>query len=478
MKKASLISISILLMFSDNLLAQKITEGHWGKKRFDVAYSVAPTNDGGYILSGLTQSGIDTIGDIVVIKLSAQCDTQWTMVYGGPLLEGGNYVFQTADEGYLVAGHTEDFGAQDCDAFIMKLDKNGTRQWFKYYGGQYDDISEGTIELSTGEFVISGITESYGNPDGSRRRHAYFFKTNASGDLIWQKYYAGKGTEYAYSIANMTNNSGFMAVGYSTSWGNGEKDGWLLHLNENGDTLWTTLYKNQGETRYYQIIPTIDNGFMIAGFTSQTSTCRPQGLLIKLDADGKKVWEKLYGDTSTGIIFRGVTQLPNGNFVCAGVNYKNDALGSAYTLTTDLMGNKLSDDFYGGNNSYATSIAAQGNNGLMIAGASAKYGDPLLDLYYMQIDNTNSGVPNITQLSPRLFPNPVVDRSIIILPASHAYQLVQLDIINTNGQIVNSQKNIMAKDLVIDHSYLAIGSYTFRINCKDGAEYVGRFVIQ
>jgi|GEM_PF-1423978 len=478
MKNIPVLFICIFLLGHANVFAQKIIENHWGKKRLDVAYALAATNDGGYILTGLTQSGLDTNGDIVVIKTDASGDTLWTLVYGGDKLEGGNSVMQLADGSYLVAGHTQSFGAVDCDAFIMKLDQNGKRQWFKFYGGQYDDISEGAVELPNGDLVVSGITESYGNDiDHSQRRHAYFFKTDSDGNMIWWKYYAGKRQEYAYDIATVPDN-GFLAVGWSTSYGNGEYDGWLLRLDNNGDTLWTRLYQNAGNSRYYKIIPSMDNGYYVAGFTTQTSTCKPQGLLIKLDANGKELWEKTYGDTSSGYIFQGLTQLPNGNIMLSGTSYLNCPQGTAYVLTTDATGNKLSDGSYGGSYAYATSLAAQGNNGYMMAGASSRYGDSALDLYYVAVNNTISNVPTVTTLPARLFPNPVLERSAIILPNAHANENVDLQIINAEGKLVYSRLGIAAKNLIVDHAMLSAGSYFFRISCKDGTVYKGRFVAE
>src|ERR1700733_5249857 len=93
MKKFSLLPALLFFILQSNIFAQKVIEGHWGKQYLDVAYAIAATSDGGYIMSGLTKNGIpDAYGDIVVIKTDAMGDTQWTMVYGGPLLEGGNGV--------------------------------------------------------------------------------------------------------------------------------------------------------------------------------------------------------------------------------------------------------------------------------------------------------------------------------------------------------------------------------------------------
>ncbi len=478
MQKSLSLFVCLLVVCLSPASAQKITEGHWGKKGYDIAYSVAATNDGGYIMCGLTQSDGDTVGDIVVIKTALSGDTMWSFTLGGPNLEGGNFVMQTADGGYMVAGHCEDFGAQDCDGFLMKLDKNGNREMFKLYGGVNDDIFEGAVEMPDGSFVFAGITASYGNPDGNtERRHTWFAKTSSTGDLIWSKYYAGSNWEYGYSIASM-NKGNFLGVGWSSSYGNGETDGQILCLNESGDTLWTRLYKEPGNTIFFKIIPSLDNGFFVAGYTTYSTNGVPHGLLIKLDADGKELWERVYGGDNDGICFNGIAQLPNGNLMLTGFNKSLDTLGNVYILTTDPSGNKISDQLCGGSNSAASAVAVQGDNGYMVAGISSKYGDAAGDIYYMTTDNTvlNVNTPNLEL--PHIFPNPVTDRSAIVLPAPESYSTVNLDVRDMSGKLMFSQKNMMAKNIIINRNALPTGNYLFRVVCSDGKEYKGKFVVE
>jgi len=478
MKKLTLLPVLFFLICYSPLFAQKTIEGHWGKKYLDVAYSAAAAADGGYIITGLTLSAGDTNGDILVMKISDIGDTQWSFTYGGPLIEGGNCVISTADGGFMVSGHTEDFGADDCDAFMMKLDKDGNHQWFKVYGGYADDISMGIIQLPDGGYVFAGITASWGNaPGDSESRHTYFVRTDATGDTLWTHYYAGKVAEYAYSIAAMAN-GGFLANGWTLSFGHGEYDGWLFRLKDNGDTLWTRLYQNAGDTKLFKIMPTQDNGFVMAGYTTQTGTCQSQGLLVKLDADGNELWRKMYGDTTEGIQLHDVLQLPNGDFMLTGTTYAGNPNGNAYILTTDASGNKRSDHICTGGNSLANAIAAQGNNSYLIAGSTTNYGDSYGDLYYMEVVNTISQVPTVTEISPRLYPNPVSDQSVIILPESEANQSVSVNVINAVGQVVYTQESIPAKDIVINRDILASGMYFFRVSCKDGVVFKGKFTVE
>ena len=430
-------------------------------------------------MTGLTKNGIDdAYGDIVVIKTDAMADTMWSFTYGGPLLEGGNSVIQTADGGYMVSGHTEDFGAQDCDAFMMKLDKTGNREWFKIFGGAHDDISEGVIQLADGGYAFAGITASYGNaPGNTETRHVYFVRTNSTGDTSWTRYYAGKGAEYAYSIAAMAD-GGFLAVGWTTSRGNGEDDGWLLRLKDNGDTLWTKLYQNTGDSRIYKIIPSLDNGFLLCGYTSIGKTSKDQGLVIKLDENGNEQWRKTYGTPTEGYVLHDVAQLPGGNYIFTGTSYKNDSLGNVYILTTDISGNKITDNVYGGSGSYATSIGVQGNNSYLAAGATKQYGDSWGSLYYVEMNNTISGIPGLSEAVPAIFPDPVTYMSSVVLPQAEATQYTHIEVMSIGGKLIYRQDNILAKDIIIYRNTLPQGTYLLRVTCQDGNIYKSRFVVE
>jgi hypothetical protein len=474
MKSTSLFSVLFLLIFT-GATAQNGLEHHWGRQGYDAAFSVAATSDGGYVISGLSQSMGDTVGDIIVIKVNSQCDTQWTLLYGGPKLEGGNAVMETSDGGIMVSGHTEDFGARDCDAFLMKLDKDGNRQWLKVYGGDEDDIAEGAAELPDGGFVFAGITASYGNPVPAETRHCWFVRTNSTGDTQWAKCYGGNNTDYAYSIAG-TASGGFLAVGYTRSRDQGEEQGWLLRLKDNGDTLWTRTYGSNGDTRFTKILPVAGNCFIVVGITQTQTGARTQGLMIKLDAEGKELWRKTYGD-GEGIAFQGVAQLPTGSLMIAGGSQKADTNWNAYLLMTDENGNRISDKLLGGTGGYANAVAIQGNNNWMLAGFSKQW-DPLTDIFYTE--NSNMSVPELNSGIEKvyLFPNPVKTKSSLRIPDKYAFQQVHIDVINAQGKQVSCGEDVLGKNAIIDKRNLPAGQYLYRVSCKDGEAYTGKFAVE
>jgi uncharacterized UPF0146 family protein len=96
----------------------------YGGASDDRANSFQQTSDGGYILAGYTSSlGVDS-SDIFLIKTDANGNVQWAKTYGETRYDYAFSVQQTSDGGYIVAG-VNSFGAGDYDIFLVKTDANG-----------------------------------------------------------------------------------------------------------------------------------------------------------------------------------------------------------------------------------------------------------------------------------------------------------------------------------------------------------------
>jgi len=93
----------------------------YGGLKTDVGYAVQQTSDGGYIIAGYTNSFGTGDWDIYLIRTDKEGDTLWTKTYGGIGSDMGFSVQQTSDGGYIITGGTESFGAGDLDVYLMKI---------------------------------------------------------------------------------------------------------------------------------------------------------------------------------------------------------------------------------------------------------------------------------------------------------------------------------------------------------------------
>ncbi len=138
----------------------------------DWATSIALTSDSGFIITGGTYSNDGDVtgnhggGDEWVVKLTASGKIQWQRSLGGDTTDRGWSVKQTSDGGYITAGMTmsnngDVSGNHDGgDAWIVKLDANGTTEWQKCLGGTKLDVGYNVIQLTNDDYAFTGWTGS------------------------------------------------------------------------------------------------------------------------------------------------------------------------------------------------------------------------------------------------------------------------------------------------------------------------------
>ena len=141
----------------------------------DQGNGLATDTDGNIVVVGtftgtFNLGGISLISaggsDIYVAKLSAATGTAlWAKSFGGASTDTGKAVAVSADDGtsVVVTGTfqgTVNFGGQsiasagNTDAFVLKLDTNGTHQWSKGIGGS--DFETGHAIAARGGAVVVG----------------------------------------------------------------------------------------------------------------------------------------------------------------------------------------------------------------------------------------------------------------------------------------------------------------------------------
>ena len=198
----------------------------FGGSSWDDGSSVQQTTDGGYIIAGLTMSfGAGNV-DFYLIKTDPNGDKKWQKTFGGNNRDWGYSVQQTTDGGYIISGFTESYGAGGWDVYLVKTDPNGNLQWQKTFGGSYDEDGYSVRQTTDGGYIISGFTQSY----GAGGRDVYLVKTDPNGNMQWQKTVGGGHNERGYSV-QQTLDSGYIIAGNTISYGAGNYDVYLIKLS-------------------------------------------------------------------------------------------------------------------------------------------------------------------------------------------------------------------------------------------------------
>ena len=340
----------------------------FGGTKNDVGQSIIKTLDGGYAVLGHTQSmdfditdKNDESFDYWVLKFDADDQLQWSKTYGGSNDDRGNCIIQTSDGGYAILGQsssndgdlTENSGSNDY--WIAKLDASGNLIWQKSYGFAGADVGITVLETNDSGYFLTGVLDvtasgGEGNTRSQNNRHAggdyWAIKLDASGDLIWSRYYGGGFTDTPYDAVET--NDGFIIVGSSDSDdvdisnNKGTYDFWVIKISTSGELIWERSYGGSEIDEARSIVRSGDGNFVIAGDTrsNDQDVSNLFGAadlwIIKIDPEGELIWEKTFGGSSfdvgrsiyrtqeDGFLISGSSRSADGDL--ASNNGQNDAL--------------------------------------------------------------------------------------------------------------------------------------------------------
>jgi hypothetical protein len=183
-------------------------------------------------------------------------------------MDQGYSVQQTTDGGYVLTGYTDSYGAGKSDVWLIKTNETGSEQWNKTYGGSQDDLGKCVLQTADGGYVILGETGSYGigTPGYS---NIWLFKTNKAcvvpktfGEFIYSNMvpksrgFITNFTSISF-ILQKPSSSNYVKVQYSqdkSQWYNakGIKDGWDILANGSNNFDLTGLQWN-GTKFYYRM---------------------------------------------------------------------------------------------------------------------------------------------------------------------------------------------------------------------------------
>jgi len=298
----------------------------YGGTGYDWAYSMVQTGDGGYAIAGCTNSSGVGYYDLWLVKTDSSGNVQWSKTYGGTKSDVAQSVIQTGDGGYAIAGCTNSYGAGGYDFWLVKTDSSGIAQWNKTYGGTNDEFAFSLVWTVDGGYAITGHTYSY----GAGVSDFWLVKTDSSGIAQWNKTYGGTNFDVARSVVQ-TNDGGYAITGYTSSYGAGGYDLWLVKTNSSGNMQWNKTYGGTNYDEACSVAQTNDGGYIIGGYTSSYGAGVSDFWLIKTNSSGNAQWNKTYGGTKSDVA-QSLVQTNDGGYALAGYTYSYGAGGCDFWL--------------------------------------------------------------------------------------------------------------------------------------------------
>ena len=382
---------------------------YYGGLGDDVAASCATDASGNVYLSGSTDgstgSVIATTGayqttygggsaDGFLIKFNSLGVRQWGTYYGGTGSEAGlSCVTDVSGDVYLsgytstntstviatAGAHQTTYGGGSNDAFLVKFNSLGVRQWGTYYGGTGSEAGLSCVTDVSGDVYLSGYTDSstgtviatsfaHQTTYGGGSFDGFLVKFSSSGVRQWGTYYGGSGDEVGNSCTSDASGNVYL-VGYTdsstgtviattaahqTTYG-GVSDAYIVKFNSSGVRQWGSYYGGTGYELGNSCATDASGNIYLLGFTDgSTGTVIAtafahqtvygggsyDGFLVKFDSFGVRQWGTYYGgagndvgnscstDASGNVFLTGYTSSATGTAIAtAGAHQTTYGLG-------------------------------------------------------------------------------------------------------------------------------------------------------
>jgi hypothetical protein len=301
----------------------------------DYLKTAIPTNDGGYLIAGYSNSGISgnksttNIGDFDywLIKLNADLSVAWEKNYGGAAADLLSDVKQTTDNGFIVVGtskspsniYKSEMPKGGNDYWILKLDAAGNIEWDKSYGSSGQDMCNNVIITADSNYLVCGYSYAAASADKTENNHSdssdfWILKLNTAGDIIWQNTIGGTHTDVVNDAVAMPGGGCILA---GVSWSNISDDKsentigygiggdiWLVRINESGVVVWDKTIGGNGDDGAKSLSITSDNKLLIGAYsisnisgdkTESSFAHTTDYWLVKTSMSGNVIWDKTIG---------------------------------------------------------------------------------------------------------------------------------------------------------------------------------------
>lgn len=307
----------------------------YGGAVYDVLTDLAVTAEGDYVLAGFSESDLEDdkseanqdYRDIWLVKVKEEVvSKQWDQTfgersYGVPEQSSVDFLMPTPDGGYLLR-YTNYITGEYPTTFITKVNQQGVKEWetgnYLGYCSLVRSLIPTAIVTVNGGYLLAGTKAKYideGEDDTVEdcvlsNLDFYVRKIDANGQTLWEKTYGGLGDEEIAQIV-ATPDGGFLLGGSSNSGSSGDKsqasrggtDYWVVKLDGNGRKLWDKTLGGRRDERVENILVTADGGYLVGGYSNsgiggdktEASRGGVDYWLVKLAGNGTKLWNKTIG---------------------------------------------------------------------------------------------------------------------------------------------------------------------------------------
>ncbi|HNR21031.1 MAG TPA: T9SS type A sorting domain-containing protein [Bacteroidia bacterium] len=294
----------------------------------------------------------------LIINAQTPLVKQWDYRYGGMGSEQASEIIKTNDGGFLIGGFSNSgIGGDKSDSlrgyidyWVIKIDAAGIKQWDKTFGGTKNDQLFKVVQTSDNGYILSGSSASRANGDKTEDNRDtlnnsndyWIVKIDSVGNKQWDKRFGSKSYDNL-GMATQTSDGGYVVAGYSSSGVGGDKtqpsygsyDYWIVKTDAVGNKVWDRVFGGNYIEWMFFLEFFANKGIVVGGSSSSGISGNkttpnwgtihaPDYWIVIIDNFGNKISERNLGGIETDN-FGIFAQTPGNGFIIGGTSYSDSS---------------------------------------------------------------------------------------------------------------------------------------------------------
>ncbi|HEY6159964.1 MAG TPA: SBBP repeat-containing protein [Bacteroidia bacterium] len=306
----------------------------------------------------------------------------WSTYYGGSGNDEGWGITADANNNSYTTGYTysidfpvsagsfQDTVCGNYDAFVIKMDSCGNRQWTTFLGSSGNDFGQ-KICMNGNRIVAGGYTSGTDFPvsnnawqlNNNGSYDAFLFELNSAGARVWATYFGGSGGELGLSVCTDMNKNIFLGGSTSSTdmpvqnafqnSSGGPLDAFIAKFDSNGTRRWSTYFGGSSSEDVHSMTADNSGDLVAAGGTfsndmpvstgafQMSNNGVQDGYLLKLDSTGSRIFSTYFGGTGNEDAYGICTDAQKNIYICGYTNSSDMPVTNGAYQSTANTGDEI-----------------------------------------------------------------------------------------------------------------------------------------